>query len=299
MTISPAASTRTALAGEPRLLLNPELAVLHRPDGTVQLGWGPQTATVVHPPEGTDAFDVGVLLRLLDGGRTRDEVLTAAVERGVGPGPASVLLDELTASGTVRPAPSPGSGPVRPHRVRVYGSGPLATAIVEHVSLWDVRWVRSPAGDEECRATVAADCVVLADMPIPDPRLVRSLMRAGTPHLAVRIRDGHGVVGPFVFPGRSSCLRCADLVRTDLDPSWPRLAAQLYGRPGRAGRAVAAATAAVAVGQLDAYFSTDPAVRPMVDRTVEIDLHAHRITTRRWFRHPECDCSPISPDRQA
>ena len=35
------------------------------------------------------------------------------------------------------------------------------------------------------------------------------------------------VVGPLVVPGRSACLRCLELHRTDRDPGWPGVAAQL------------------------------------------------------------------------
>ena len=34
-------------------------------------------------------------------------------------------------------------------------------------------------------------------------------------------------VGPLVVPGRTSCLRCADLSRRDADPHWPLVLAQL------------------------------------------------------------------------
>lgn len=278
------------------LRLDPELAVLERSDGSIQLGWGPDTATVVLPPEGMDSFDLGVLVRLLDGRLTLDEVLDVVAERGLPSGRVRQVLDELTATGAVRQVPASSVGPARPRRVRVHGSGPLAAAIVEDLPVWDVRWVRSSPGDEP---QGPADCVVLADGQVPDPHLVDMLVRAGIPHLAVRIRDGRGIVGPFVLPGRSSCLRCADLVRTDLDPSWPRLASQLYGRQGHAGRAVTSATAAMAVGQIEAFLSADPSVTPAVDRTLELDLRTHCIVTRRWFRHPRCDCSAIAPVGQA
>ena len=280
----------------PALRIDPELAVLERSDGSIQLGWGSDTATVVVPPDGMDTFEVGVLLRLLDGRLTHDEVVAAAGARGLPSNPVRDLLGELAAAGTVRQVPASATEPTRPRRVRVHGSGPLAAAIVEDLPVWDVRWVRSSSGDEPPEP---ADCVVLADRQVPDPRLVRRLVRAGLPHLAVRIRDGRGVVGPFVFPGRSSCLRCADLVRTDLDPSWPRLATQLYGRQGHAGRAVMSATAAIAVGQIEGFLVADPSVSPAVDRTFELDLRTHRIVTRRWSRHPHCDCSAIASVGQA
>lgn len=48
---------------------------------------------------------------------------------------------------------------------------------------------------------VAADLVVLTDYLVADPRMVRDLHAARIPHLAVRVRDGTGLVGPLVVPG--------------------------------------------------------------------------------------------------
>jgi hypothetical protein len=39
---------------------------------------------------------------------------------------------------------------------------------------------------------------------VADPRMVRDLHSKGVPHLAVRVRDGTGLVGPLVIPGMSS-----------------------------------------------------------------------------------------------
>src|ERR1043165_2502573 len=74
------------------------------------------------------------------------------------------------------------------------------------------------------------DLVVLTDAAVPAPELVRKLLTDGVPHLSVRVREGIGIVGPFVGPGRSSCLGCADLHRADLDHAWPSIAAQLVGQ---------------------------------------------------------------------
>lgn len=297
------------------LILHPDLLVLHRSDGTVQLGWGPETAVVVVPPDEMDAFDVRTLLGLLDGSLSYGRVVDAAAERGIPAAGVRALLDELTATGSVRVADhrTAGGNASAPPRVRVYGSGPLAQALVPYLSLWDTRWIRSSAHvDDTDLAARSPGCVVLTDWQVPDPRLVGVLMRLRIPHLAVRVRDGRGVVGPFVVPGSTSCLRCADLVRADIDPSWPRLAAQLSGREGRADRAVILSTIAAAVGQLDAFFAapgstpetssssaTPRGVVPALDHTLEWDLHTPRLTTRRWFRHPDCDCSTITAPVQA
>ena len=43
-------------------------------------------------------------------------------------------------------------------------------------------------------------------------------MRAGTPHLVVRERPGRPVLGPFVVPGATACLRCVDAHLGEHDP---------------------------------------------------------------------------------
>ena len=51
-----------------------------------------------------------------------------------------------------------------------------------------------------------ADLVVLSDNLVADPRMLRDLHSQGVAHLAVRVRDGTGLVGPLVVPGVTSCL---------------------------------------------------------------------------------------------
>ncbi|MBA3741395.1 hypothetical protein, partial [Sporichthya sp.] len=70
------------------------------------------------------------------------------------------------------------------------------------------------------------DLVVLADLP-PAIGVGDDLLRAGIPHLVAALRETEGLVGPLVVPGRSSCLHCHHLTRTDRDRAWPHLAAQL------------------------------------------------------------------------
>ena len=67
------------------------------------------------------------------------------------------------------------------------------------------------------------DLVVLAPVGHADELDAAALRRDGVPHLLAEVRDTVGVVGPLVLPGRSACLRCLDLVRTDRDPGWPGL----------------------------------------------------------------------------
>lgn len=75
--------------------------------------------------------------------------------------------------------------------------------------------------------------VIVADHVVP-PRAYRDWVREGVDHLAVVFGARSATVGPLVRPGRTGCLRCADLRRRDGDPAWPAVAAQLLAMPAAA-----------------------------------------------------------------
>lgn len=137
------------------------------------------------------------------------------------------------------------------------------------------------------------DLAVLAGEPAQDGRLVERLVRGGVPHLFARVRDATGVVGPLVLPGRSSCQRCHDLHRTDRDPAWPSVTAQLSAasrhRLSPCDVVLATAVAAHAALQVLAYLDGDPAP-PAVDGTLEIAQADGRLRRRSWAPHPACGC---------
>ena len=69
--------------------------------------------------------------------------------------------------------------------------------------------------------------IVACDRPELDRVITDHLLRIDQPHLVVRCW-GNGVsVGPLVLAGQTSCLRCADLARSDADPQWPVVLTQL------------------------------------------------------------------------
>ena len=201
----------------------------------------------------------------------------------------AAVLTALESAGLIR---YPGSRGTSPMSVRVHGRGPLADAITTGLGHTGARTSRSestPAAIDISRWQV--DFVVLADDLIADPQLVLALVRARIPHLQVRIRDGKGVVGPLVVPGRTSCLRCAELTRCGYDPDWPHVAAQMLGRVGHGSPATVLATAALALGQLETVLAGKPdKAPPSLDATLELDLVDNTLHTRRWARHPLCEC---------
>jgi bacteriocin biosynthesis cyclodehydratase domain-containing protein len=136
------------------------------------------------------------------------------------------------------------------------------------------------------------DLVVLAiDEPI-DPERRDALHAHSWAHLAVRVGADHGVVGPLVIPGLTSCLRCADLHRHDRDPAWRALAVQLTV-PRRQGAAsdVTVATITAGVAALQALTYLDGGEPATIDGTLELHLPDWRIRRRSWPAHPDCDCA--------
>lgn len=133
--------------------------------------------------------------------------------------------------------------------------------------------------------------VVLAPAGTPDDDAVSRLLRAGTPHLLVSVRETVGVVGPLVLPGRSACLTCVEHARTDRDPHWPALAAQLASasRPVPCSHALAAAVAAQAV--LQALTLLDGDAPATIGGSLELALPDWRWRRRSWGRHDACACA--------
>jgi len=134
--------------------------------------------------------------------------------------------------------------------------------------------------------------VVLADTAVPRPDLVAKLAKAQVPHLLVRVHERTGVVGPLVVPGRSSCLHCADLRRTELDPCWPSVAAQLAGKTRQADLACAQAVAGLAVAQALRFVAWRPPQPPppVWNGSIELDPFESTTLARDWPAHPACPC---------
>lgn len=143
----------------------------------------------------------------------------------------------------------------------------------------------------EAAVTVRPHLAVLAADDEPDRTLADSLVRAGIPHLVVRTRDAHAVLGPFVLPGRSSCVRCHDMHRAARDPAWPRVLAQLLNAPNRGSACdVVLATLVAAHASLHVLAYLDGTSPPSVDATLEIDLPLGTVRRRTWSAHPACGC---------
>ncbi|MFD0069500.1 TOMM precursor leader peptide-binding protein, partial [Streptomyces sp. NPDC127574] len=126
----------------------------------------------------------------------------------------------------------------------------------------------------------------------PDPVSAEPLISSGTPHLYAGVVEATGLVGPLVLPGDTGCAGCLDQVRTDRDPTWPRLVAQW--RSGQQRRvpacdlALAAAVAGLAASHALAFLDGDAPSAAGVRWEASLpgcDWHAKPI-----WAHPGCPC---------
>ena len=210
-------------------------------------------------------------VRVLGGGRLEPAIAAILAASGIGQvdgGAARPPAPAATEPAQVRPAPAQ-SAPAQSARART-GRGPA----------------------ERRRAPVTRpDLVVLVG--VTDPELAARLMRERIPHLAASASEAIGVVGPLVLPGRSACLRCLDLARTDRDPAWPLILAQLAGRqpdPPACDAALAAAVAAQAAAQALAFTDRPDQPGPVTNGTLELVLPGWQWRRRTWPPHPDCTC---------
>jgi hypothetical protein len=269
--------------------LDPALPVLVRPDGAVQVGWSPRRAVLIRPPRGMTPVGLAALLRTMHAPVPLSELQRQA---GAAAGELGDLVAKLVAAGIATRGHR--QRPARSASIRVHGRGPLSELLIESLRCSGAR-VRQTSQPHAAVGAGEADLVVLSDNLVADPRMQRDLHRQGVAHLAVRVRDGTGLVGPLVIPGVTSCLGCADLHRRDRDAAWPAVAAQLRDTVGVADRATLLATAALALSQVNRVIgavrgSNSQPAPAALNATLEFDVHAGSIVARHWPKHPLCSC---------
>jgi bacteriocin biosynthesis cyclodehydratase domain-containing protein len=107
------------------------------------------------------------------------------------------------------------------------------------------------------------------------------------------VREATAVVGPLVLPGQTPCLRCLELARTDRDPAWPMLAAQLAGEPETTDPcdiALASAAASLAALHVLAWLDDPDRAPESAGATIELSLSDLRLRRRSVSAHPACGC---------
>jgi hypothetical protein len=137
--------------------------------------------------------------------------------------------------------------------------------------------------------------VVLAGDGPPSPSLAAELTARRIPHLAIRAGLTTAVIGPFVLPGRSSCLMCALRQRAEIDEGREvfeqALRLELVVPPAQL---VCAAVALVIADVLDHLDGVNEPTT--MDGTLEWSLGDPAARRRSWSIHPECGCNGIRSD---
>lgn len=132
--------------------------------------------------------------------------------------------------------------------------------------------------------------ILVADR-LVDPRRAAALMAADITHVPIELAGDRVAVGPLVVPGRTACLTCRHTQRTDGDPHWPLLAAQLLGRERTpTDPALVIEAAVLAVRLLRGAATSSPSA------TVSVTISAAS-ARRTWHVHrPHARCLCRSPE---
>jgi hypothetical protein len=132
----------------------------------------------------------------------------------------------------------------------------------------------------------------------PDRGLTDAWIREGVPHLLLRLTEGHAVLGPFVVPGQTACLRCVDAHHTDADPAWPLLVTQYVSAAARTREDAVPEPVDELLSGLAAAWAARELVSRAEDRapvtlsvTVRLDPLLTALESQRWPRHPACGCT--------
>ncbi|MGH3487424.1 MAG: ThiF family adenylyltransferase [Actinopolymorphaceae bacterium] len=218
-------------------------------------------------------------------GRVGASIITLAASSGV----ARVIVDDRTPTGPGDLAPA-GLFAADVGTPRGEGAARAAALAAPSTEVTTVR----PGHPLE-----RPDLAVIAPDDEPDRRMADAFVRAGLPHLFVRMREGRAILGPFVLPGASSCIRCHDLRRTAQDPRWPSVLAQALTTPRGAGACdVVLATTLASHAVLHVLAFLEGGQPRSVDATLEMDLPYGSVRRRSWSAHPACGCQ-FDPERDA
>jgi bacteriocin biosynthesis cyclodehydratase domain-containing protein len=256
-------------------VLLPGLRVLRRGPGEVQVGLDPGRAVVLPATEGVR--------------RTLDVLAVGGPADQADPGVLARLRDLGL---VVEHAAAPSAGDLDGRRVEVLAFG--ATRLAAPTDLLVAAGLAAgpvPGGGG------SADLGLLVGVGEPDRDLLDPWVREGLPHLVVRISEGVAVIGPFVDPGRTACLRCVDAHHADSDPRWPLLVTQQAAQTARARPDGAPDPVDAALAQLALAWAVRDLVSHVEGRrpatwstTLRLPPHLAGTESVTWLRHPECGC---------
>ena len=135
-----------------------------------------------------------------------------------------------------------------------------------------------------------------------DRAVLDPLVRGELPHLLVRAIDGVVLVGPFVAPGATACLRCLDAHHSEEDPGYPA-ALERYVTAGSQPREdgcldtpdPANSALALAWAARDLRTFSTGGVPTTWSSTITIGAGGSPIAAIAWKPHPTCGCRWFEP----
>jgi bacteriocin biosynthesis cyclodehydratase domain-containing protein len=165
-------------------------------------------------------------------------------------------------------------------RVLVTGDGPIARALA---GLLRDEGVLARADESQPELAVLVTDWVLG------PHDAATWLRRDVPHVPIVAADRFVTIGPFVEPGRTPCVYCVQLARTDADPAWPAVATQLWGRaPAALSHLTVLSAACFAARRIRARLDGRPASVARGWRLADAGGTVSAWTART---HPRCSCA--------
>jgi bacteriocin biosynthesis cyclodehydratase domain-containing protein len=146
--------------------------------------------------------------------------------------------------------------------------------------------------------TSDADVVLVLSAGELSRDLLDPLLRSRASHVVVRLVDGGAVLGPFVVPGVTACLRCIDAHRCVCDPDHVAVTtryvrASTRARPDGVADIADPALVAVALAWVarDVVAHLEGREPSTWSRTLSLGADPARRHEHTWLRHPQCGCS--------
>ena len=139
------------------------------------------------------------------------------------------------------------------------------------------------------------DLVVVAPADRHPVDILVELTREGTAHLLVETWPDRAALGPLVIPDRSPCTHCRDLARTESDPAWPMVLAQLgrVDRPGARNGDTLLSSLVAAQAALHVLSYLDGGTPPSVNGFLEYPLPLGEPVHSDLSFHPACGCAAL------
>jgi hypothetical protein len=178
------------------------------------------------------------------------------------------------------------AGPVTPAEL---AGGPLRGTDVGRVrgaAVSDALRRAAPGVETHLVRRGAASVVIQLAYDQPETVLATAYASRRQPHLAVAVREGVAVIGPFVPATGGPCLHCVELHRRDRDAGWPGAVIPDGAEP--CGVATVLAAAAYATGEVLTFL--DGGSPDTLGAAIEIAAPG-RFRRRTWPPHPACGCT--------